>query len=50
MHAGMTVTLTTKPAFLMTDTELEETRHAEIEHARQVTLWRHHVHLVKGRE
>jgi hypothetical protein len=48
LHPRAFSRLTAKPFFMMTDEELEETRRAELEHERQVSLGRDHLHLIKG--
>jgi len=48
LHPRAFSRLTAKPFFMMTDEELEETRRAELEHERQVSLGRGHLHLMKG--
>jgi hypothetical protein len=48
LHPRPRSDLTAKPAFMMSDEELKQTRAAEIEHEKQLRLGRGHLHLVKG--
>src|SRR4051794_24691247 len=48
LHARLPPVLTAKPAFMMSDHELAEVQHAQLEHERQVTISRGKVSLIKA--
>jgi hypothetical protein len=48
LHSRLTSNLSVKPAYLMSDEELQEVEAAEIEHEKQLRKGRAHLHLIKG--
>jgi hypothetical protein len=48
LHSRLISNLTAKPAYLMSDEELEQTRAAVIEHQKQLRKGKGHLHLIKG--
>ena len=48
LHSRLSPNLSAKPPFLMTDAELDETMKAQLEHEKQVSRGKGHLHLVKG--
>jgi hypothetical protein len=48
LHARLRSDMLVKPAYLMSDEELQQVRAAEVEHEKQLRKGRGHLHLVKG--
>ena len=46
LHSRLVSGLTAKPAYLMSDEELQATREAELEHQRQLAMRRGHLQVV----
>jgi hypothetical protein len=48
LHARLRSDMLVKPAYLMSDEELQQVRAAEMEHEKQLRKGRGHLHLIKG--